>query len=100
MRAKFFVGKWIGLPLVALTLAVFAAPLRADVGDASITINGKPAAPGVYKPADIDALVISSGNVQITFGKDLSRANLPNPRGGGGGAGRDPPRISPPPPSL
>ena len=45
---------------------------------------------GVYKPADIDALVISSGNVQITFGKDLSRANLPNPRGGGGGAGRDP----------
>jgi hypothetical protein len=76
----------------ALTLAsvLAAAPAFAAPGDASITINGQPAKVGDYKPQDVDALVISSGNVQITFGKDPSRANMPNPRGGAGGAGRDP----------
>src|SRR6476660_444041 len=63
---------------------------RADAGDASLTINGQSAKPGDYKPQDIDALVITTGDVKITFGKDASRANLPNPRGGAGTAGRDP----------
>ena len=76
--------------IIVWLLAPIAGVCHAAVGDASITINGQSAKVGDYKPADIDALVISSGNVQITFGKDPSRANLPNPRGGGGGAGRDP----------
>jgi len=76
--------------LIAWLLAPIAGVCHGAVGDASITINGQSAKVGDYKPADIDALVISSGNVQITFAKDPSRANLPNPRGGGGGAGRDP----------
>jgi hypothetical protein len=79
------------LPLLSVCLlALMSTTVHAADGDASLTINGQPAKPGVYKPADIDALVISSGHVQITFGKDPSRATMPNPRGGGGGAGRDP----------
>jgi rhamnogalacturonan endolyase len=77
------------LVLVACLAAGFGA--RADgAGEVSLTINGQPAKVGEYKPADIEALVISTGEVAITFAKDLARANLANPRGGGGTAGRDP----------
>ena len=76
--------------LLACVLASVPNFCHAADGDASITINGQPAKPGDYKPAAIEALVISSGNVKITFAKDPARATLANPRGGGGGAGRDP----------
>jgi rhamnogalacturonan endolyase len=59
-------------------------------GEVSLTINGQAAKVGDYKPAEVEALVVSTGEVTITFGKDPSRATLANPRGGGGTAGRDP----------
>jgi len=36
-------------------------------------MNGQPAAAGVYKPAGIKSLVLSNGDLAITFGKDLTR---------------------------
>jgi hypothetical protein len=79
------------LALLAACVLAAAAPLaRAAAGDVSLTLNGQPAKVGAYKPQDIDALVISTGDLAITFAKDPARATLANPRGGGGGAGRDP----------
>ncbi len=76
--------------LLAAACLLAVAPLAyAAAGDASLILNGQPAKPGDYKPQNIDSLVISSGNVQITFAKDPARDNLPNPRGGAGGAGRN-----------
>jgi rhamnogalacturonan endolyase len=74
--------------MACVMLAVGSAAWAA--GDVSLTINGQPAKPGDHKPQDIEALVISTGDVTITFAKDPSRATLANPRGGGGAAGRDP----------
>ncbi|HVT80500.1 MAG TPA: hypothetical protein VHM90_07575, partial [Phycisphaerae bacterium] len=58
---------------IAITTAcVLAAASHAfaAAGDASLILNGQPAKEGTYKPQDIDSLVISSGNVRITFAKD------------------------------
>ena len=84
------VRKSPGSLLAACLVAALSPLAHAAPGDVSLTVNGKPATPGVLKPADIDSLVISTGDLQITFAKDPARANLANPRGGGGGAGRDP----------
>ena len=80
----------LSLLAAACLLAALSPLAHAAAGDVSLTLNGQPAKPGDYKPADIDALVISTGDVKITFAKDPARATLANPRGGGGGAGRDP----------
>src|SRR5438067_1645949 len=83
-----FIMKW---PMASMFLVLsLAAIANAAAGDASLMINGQPAKVGDYKPQDIDTLVISSGDVAITFAKDPTRADLPNPRGRGGTAGRDP----------
>lgn len=46
--------------------------LSLHAADVSLTINGQPAKPGDYKPADVTALVIDNGIVQISFGKDVN----------------------------
>lgn len=51
-----------------LFLCALSAPLRA--ADVTLTLNGAPAQPGDYKPADIQALVLANGLLTITFGQD------------------------------
>lgn len=69
--------------------AAMAVPSVLQAGNVQLTINGQPAKVGDYKPADVEALVIDNGDLKITFGKDMTRANLPT-RDGTGNAGRDP----------
>ncbi len=81
----------VRLALMAACVLAGASRAWGAAGDASLTLNGQAAKPGVYKPADIDALVIASGDVQITFAKDPSRTQQENTRNEGGpGAMRDP----------
>jgi rhamnogalacturonan endolyase len=40
--------------------------------EVSLTINGQAAKPGDYKPGEIEKLVIASGDLAITFGKDTT----------------------------
>ena len=58
------------LGLVALLLEVtqsFAAP-----ADVTFTLNGAPAQPGDFKPADVQSLVLANGLLTLTFGKDTN----------------------------
>ena len=60
--------------LAAACLMAVASPVAfGAAGDVSLTINGQAAKPGDYKPADIEELVISTGDVKIMFGKDPTR---------------------------
>jgi rhamnogalacturonan endolyase len=61
------------------TICVFfavAAGLSAAAGDVVMTLNGKPAAAGDYKPADVQALTLDNGLLAITFGPDGSATSL------------------------
>jgi rhamnogalacturonan endolyase len=57
-------------------LLAAAAGLFAAKGDVAITLNGKPAATGDYKPADVTALTLDNGLIAITFGPDGSATSL------------------------
>jgi rhamnogalacturonan endolyase len=62
-------------PLAALfaaaALACFAGAIGTHAADAvKLLVNGAPAQPGDLKPADIQSLVISNGQLALTFGKD------------------------------
>jgi len=54
-------------------LFVAAVHLTAQV---HLTLNGAPATPGDYKPADVTALKLDNGIVAITFGADGSSTSL------------------------
>src|SRR5580698_9998902 len=56
-----------------LFLALIAFPLSARV---EITLNGKPASPGDYKPAAVQELTLRNGLISITFGADGSATSL------------------------
>jgi rhamnogalacturonan endolyase len=54
-----------------ILIILFSATLaRAD--DVSLLLNNQPAKPGEYQPADIQSLVVSTGDLAITFGKDVN----------------------------
>jgi rhamnogalacturonan endolyase len=53
-----------------------ALPLGAAPGDVEATLNGKTAAVGDYKPADVTALTLQNGLLSITFGPDGSATSL------------------------
>jgi rhamnogalacturonan endolyase len=54
-------------PFAALALA----PL-AFAADVTLTLNGAPAQPGDFKPADVQSLILANGLLTITFGKDAN----------------------------
>jgi rhamnogalacturonan endolyase len=54
-------------------LSALAPPLGAAV---EATLNGKAAAPGDYKPADVNELTLRNGQLAITFGGDGSATSL------------------------
>jgi rhamnogalacturonan endolyase len=54
--------------IVCILLLLCCCAVRA--GDLSCTIDGRPAKAGTFNPADIKSLVISSGNLSITFAQD------------------------------
>jgi rhamnogalacturonan endolyase len=56
-----------------LLLSALAVPLSARV---EITLNGRAAAPGDYKPADVSELTLRNGLISITFGADGSATSL------------------------
>lgn len=58
--------------LVLAACGAFLAVGLASAADVTLTIDGAPAKPGDYKPADIKALVLQNGLVEITFGKDAT----------------------------
>lgn len=60
---------WIGL---AAGLLVLTLPLRAADAAPIMSINGAPAQPGDFKPADVQSLVMANGLLTITFGKDAN----------------------------
>lgn len=61
----------VRLASILLSLALAAAgPARA--GEVSLLLNGVPAQPGDYQPADIRSLVLANGLVAITFGRDAN----------------------------
>lgn len=43
---------------------------RSAADDVTLTIDGKPAQSGDYKPADIQSLVLANGLLALTFGRD------------------------------
>jgi rhamnogalacturonan endolyase len=57
--------------LVALGI-LSAFSLGAAENGVTLTMNGAPAQPGDYKPADIQSLVLANGLLTITFGKDAN----------------------------
>jgi len=59
----------LGLLCLGLILA-FAGPLRGE--DVTLLLNGSPAQPGDYKPADIKSLVLANGLLTLTFGRDAN----------------------------
>lgn len=62
---------------VVWAVLVWAAlPLGAATGDVKATLNGKPAAVGEYRPADVAAFTLDNGIVSITFGPDGSATSL------------------------
>jgi rhamnogalacturonan endolyase len=59
--------------MLLLASVLFAPPLTAAV---DITLNGKPATPGDYKPASVNSLTLSNGLISIAFGADGSATSL------------------------
>ncbi len=57
------------LAVVFLSLGLLAIN-RLFADGVTLTINGKPAQPGDYKPADIQSLVLANGLLTLTFGRD------------------------------
>ena len=57
--------------LICSSLPLLVRPLVA-ADDVKLIMNGAPAQPGDYKPADIQALVLENGLLTITFGKDAT----------------------------
>ena len=57
--------------LVALGLGVFAGQ-HLSAEDVTLTLNGLPAQPGDFKPADVQALVLANGLLTLTFGRDAN----------------------------
>jgi rhamnogalacturonan endolyase len=55
-----------------LFVLLFAAGSIAWGDDVTLMMNGQPAKAGEYKPAEIKTLVMSNGNLTITFGKDIN----------------------------
>jgi rhamnogalacturonan endolyase len=56
-----------------LFVVVFLGLLAANhalADDVTLTLNGKPARSGDYKPADIQSLVLANGLLTLTFGRD------------------------------
>ena len=61
------------MPLIKHLLpALIAALPTLAFADASLLLNNQPARPGDYKPADIRTLTMSTGDLSITFGKDVN----------------------------
>jgi len=58
--------------LAAYILLITATASIARSDDVSLLMNGQPSKPGEYKPTDIKTLVISNGDLSITFGKDVN----------------------------
>jgi hypothetical protein len=60
-----------------LSLALIAPlPSVAAAGDVQLTLQGKPALTGDYKPADVTDLTMRNGQLAITFGSDGSATSL------------------------
>ncbi len=61
------------LPVWSLcALLPLLTPRLSAADDVQLIMNGAPAQPGDYKPADIQALVLENGLLTITFGKDAN----------------------------
>lgn len=58
------------LAACVLLIAATASIARSD--DVSLLLDGQAAKPAEYAPADIKTLVISNGDLSITFGKDVN----------------------------
>jgi len=54
--------------IVCILLLFCCRAVRA--GDLTCTIDGRPAKPGTFNPADIKSLVLGNGNLSITFAED------------------------------
>jgi len=73
MRQQLLPGYTMRTVFHALLLAAFAAvlPSRAlAAADVQMILNGQPAKPGDYSPADVKNLVLDNGLLKISFGPD------------------------------
>jgi rhamnogalacturonan endolyase len=61
---------FLRLTLAVLALALTAA--RAATPGVTLLLNGAPAQPGDFKPADVPSLVLANGLLTITFGRDAN----------------------------